>query len=75
MAVSLTDGWARFWYKGERLPLPGELLRRFDRANLEVARQRLRADEAERERGDMADQLARLQAELQALRDAGGKVS
>ena len=25
MAVSLTDGWARFWLRGQMLPLPGEL--------------------------------------------------
>jgi len=75
MAVSLTDGWARYWFRGEMLPLPGELLRSLDRANRETARQRQRADQAERERGEMADRLARLQAELQALRDAGGKAS
>ena len=33
MAVSLTDGWARYWFRGEMLPLPGELLRSRDRAN------------------------------------------
>ena len=75
MAVSLTDGWARFWCRGEMLPLPGELLRDLDRANGEAARQKRRADEAERERGEMADQLARLQAELRALKDAGGGAS
>lgn len=82
MAVSLTDGWARYWFRGEMLPLPGELLRSLDRANRETARQRQRADEAERARQEadaarlaMADQLARLQTELQALRDGGGRAS
>ena len=82
MAVSLTDGWARYWFRGEMLPLPGELLRSLDRANRETARQRMRADNAERARQEaetarleMADQLALLRAELQALRDAGGKAS
>ena len=68
MAVSLTDGWARYWFRGEILPLPGELLRSLDRANQETARQRRRADEAEQE-------LARLRAESRALKDAGGEAS
>ena len=57
MAVSLVDGWARYWFRGEMLPLSGQLLRDLDqakrdtaRANQETARQRLRADEAERDR-------------------------
>ena len=82
MAVSLVDGWARYWFRGEMLPLPGELLRGLDRANRETARQRLRADEAESGRQEaenarlaMADQLALLRAELQALRGTGGKAS
>ena len=49
MAVSLTGRLGAVLVPGEMLPLPGELLRRLDRANQEAARQRRRADEAERE--------------------------
>jgi Uma2 family endonuclease len=30
LEMALLDGWVRFWYKGELLPLPGELLRQRD---------------------------------------------
>ena len=82
MAVSLTDGWARYWFRGEMLPLPGELLRGLDRANQETARQRQRADDAERAQQEsekarlaMGDQLALLRIELQRLRDGAGEAS
>ena len=96
MAVSLVDGWARFWLGGHLLPLPGELQQSLDRVTKEAAQQRRRADKAERDheqersgreqaersqreaeaaRLAMAEQLARLQAELKQLRDSSGKAS
>jgi Uma2 family endonuclease len=57
LAVGLLDGWVRFWFRGELLPLPGDLLRQ-----LEQTRQKLEAAEAE---------VARLRAELERLRRPG----
>lgn len=39
--VALLDGWARFWYQGELVPLPDDLLREADelREQLEEARE------------------------------------
>lgn len=71
MAVSLVEGQTRYWSRGEMLPLMHELFRQLQQAKQEAARQRRLADESAREYEDRA----RLRAEVQALRDAGGKAS
>ena len=61
LEVGRLDGWARFWYQGDRLLLPADLLRQIEDA------QRRTAD-AEKRR---ADALARLaQHESRAAADA-----
>ena len=64
------------------LPLPGDLQRDLDQARKEIDQQRqladqqrLRADKAEMAQQAMADQLAHMEAELAALRGAGGQAS
>src|SRR5581483_2403743 len=54
MEVGLLGGWVRFWFRGELLPLPADLLRERD----EERRSRIAAEE----------EVARLRAELDALR-------
>lgn len=63
MAVSLVGGHARYWSRGEMLPLLHELYRQVRRAEEEAARVR-----EDRER-------ACPQTELQFLRDTSGKAS
>jgi hypothetical protein len=60
MEVALLDGWVRFWFRGELLPLPADLLRLLEqtRRDLQETRGRLQAAEEE---------AARLRAELEAL--------
>jgi Uma2 family endonuclease len=61
MEVALLDGWVRYWYQGELLPLPADLQR-----NLDEARRQL---DAERQVRLAAEQeVARLRAELEKLR-------
>ena len=83
LAVALLGGWVRFWFRGELLPLPGDLLIERDAAREqlgEAAKQRDEAakqrDEAARQRDEArrqleAEQTARLavEAELAKLRD------
>jgi hypothetical protein len=54
LELALLDGWVRFWFRGELLPLPGELLRQRDEE-----RQGRLAAEAE---------LTRLRQEVERLR-------
>lgn len=71
LEVGLLDGWVRYWFRGELLPLPAELLAAFDEARKQrdkalVERDALqRALTAERLlREEMARELARLRAQL-----------
>jgi len=54
LELAILDGWVRFWFRGELLPLPAELQRALDQALR-------RAEAAERE-------VAELRAELERLR-------
>jgi hypothetical protein len=54
MELALVDGWVRFWFRGELLPLPAELLKQ--------------RDEERRGRAEAEAEVARLRAELEALR-------
>jgi Uma2 family endonuclease len=70
MEVALVDGWARFWHRGELLPLPADLQR-----DLEAARRRLRQAtrraKALQQRADAETQRAdELQARVEAVNQA-----
>jgi hypothetical protein len=39
LEIGLKDGWVRFWYDGELLPLPAELDERLERLSKENAKQ------------------------------------
>ncbi len=85
MAVSLVEGWARFWFRGEMLPLPADLQRDLDETRRQLAqsrretrREKRRADEAERQLAEeqqsrlrMEGEIARMRADLEAIRRAG----
>ncbi len=40
LEVAIRDGWVRFWFEGELLPLPGDLLKERDAAKAEVEKLR-----------------------------------
>jgi Uma2 family endonuclease len=49
LEVGLLDGWVRYWYQGELLPLPAELQRDLDEARRQADEARRQADEARRQ--------------------------
>ncbi len=77
--VGLLDGWVRFWYKGQLLPLPAELQRELEEMRRQLIEANRRADEATRRADEEArraenerqlrvaaeEQLARLRAQLE----------
>jgi Uma2 family endonuclease len=87
MEVGLLDGWVRYWYQSELLPLPADLQRGLDEARRQATEEKTRADQEkvradqEKVRADQekvrADQeKARadaLQAELARLRALAGQ--
>lgn len=64
LEVGLLHGWVRYWFQGELLPLPGELLHKVDEMGLQVAEMREQRDEERRELlhkvGEMGSQVAEM---------------
>jgi Uma2 family endonuclease len=48
LEVALLDGWVRYWYQGELLPLPADLQRDLDDARRRADEEKRRADEEKR---------------------------
>lgn len=57
LEVGLLDGWVRFWYQGELLPLPADLQQEADELRARV-REATRQMKAEKRRADRAEQHA-----------------
>jgi Uma2 family endonuclease len=61
LEVAILDGWARYWFRGELVPLPADLLRDLRATQQALDHERAARQAAERE-------AARLRAELEQLR-------
>jgi Uma2 family endonuclease len=69
LEMALHEGWVRFWFRGELLPLPGDLLRSLESERRE--RQRVQAELAAAKRQIQLkdDQLLELQARFSAMEE------
>jgi Uma2 family endonuclease len=63
LEVALLDGWVRFWFRGQLLPLPAELQRQLDDLRRERDDLRQKLDEERRARLAAEEELARLRAQ------------
>ena len=72
LEVALLDGWVRFWFRGELLPLPAELLRERDQARRRADTQQRRADTQQRRADAAEEENTRLRAEMERLRRRPG---
>jgi hypothetical protein len=52
--VAIHEGWVRFWFRGELLPLPADLQRELDDTRLRLAEETRRADEQTRRADEQA---------------------
>jgi Uma2 family endonuclease len=75
LEVALQHEWVRFWYRGELLPLPADLLRerdesrrQLDEANRRVGEVERRAEQEQQACRAAEAEIARLRAELDQLR-------
>ncbi|MBX9578716.1 MAG: Uma2 family endonuclease [Gemmataceae bacterium] len=69
LQVALLDGWVRYWFRGELLPLPGELLGQLNAVRVELVAERAARLAAERERDAERRRAEAAEAELARLRD------
>ena len=67
LEVALHEGWVRYWYEGELLPLPADLQRELDAARREAEEQRRRAEQAEQRAQAAEREVEALRAQLAAL--------
>ena len=74
LEFGLQEGWVRFWYQGQLLPLPADLQRELDETRHQLAEQTQRADqeqqraeEATRQAVELRRQLEQEQRDRQAL--------
>ena len=68
MEVGLLDGWVRYWFKGELLPLPADLQRDLDETRRQLAEATRRADAEHQARLNAEQEVARLRAENEQMR-------
>jgi hypothetical protein len=67
--VALLDGWVRFWYKGELLPLPADLQRSLIEAQQRADAEARRADAEARRADELEQRLAVALRQLEAARE------
>jgi Uma2 family endonuclease len=87
LEVGLLDGWVRYWYQGQLLPLPADLQNALDAARQELAEmtrrveeekhraeeEKRRAEEEKRRADELQQRLAAVESELAALRSHRGR--
>jgi Uma2 family endonuclease len=64
LEVALLDGWVRFWFRGELLPLPGDLLRQLNAVRDQLDAERVARQAAEKRATVAEAEVARLREEL-----------
>jgi Uma2 family endonuclease len=67
LEVGLRDGWVRYWFRGELLPLPADLQRDLDEARRRADRLQAQLDLERQARKAVERELQRLQAQLKQM--------
>jgi Uma2 family endonuclease len=68
LEVALLDGWVRYWFQGELLPLPGDLLIQLKAVEAELEQERTARLAAESRARSVEVELARLREEIARLK-------
>jgi Uma2 family endonuclease len=73
LELALLDGWVRFWYQGELLPLPAELQRQLEESRRKTEEARRQAADEKRRADDLQQRLEAAERELARLRAQQGE--
>lgn len=68
LEIGLHQGWVRYWYQGNLLPLPAELQRKVDAQEQELQQTRQQLAEEKQRADELAGRIAALEQELARLR-------
>lgn len=64
LELALLDGWVRFWFRGELLPLPADLMRKLDEVSRELREARQRLSAVQEQLDTAKQEIERLKAQL-----------
>lgn len=64
LELALLDGWVRYWYEGELLPLPADLLHQLEEQCQRAERAEQRAENAEKRAAALERELDRLRRQV-----------
>ena len=68
LEIGILDHWMRYWFQGELLPLPGELLGQLEAATQRLQKEFQRAEKAERAMLEMQKEMQKMREEMEKLR-------
>lgn len=68
LEVALLDGWVRYWFRGELVPLPGDLMRQLNQARDQLGAERAARLAAEGRAAAAEAELARVREELARMK-------
>src|SRR5262249_6414867 len=71
--MGLVDGWVRFWFRGEMLPLPSEMQRQLDEERQSRITAEQQRDQKREARQAAEQELARLRQQLAEQQRRGGE--
>jgi len=71
LELGLMDGWIRYWWKGELLPLPAEMQDALSAALRDANEAKRRAELSERTIRELQEKLARLEARKNGTSGSG----
>jgi Uma2 family endonuclease len=66
LEIGLLDGWVRYWYQGELLPLPADMQQQLDAARRQVVDAKREAEQAMRQAAEATNRAEDLQRQLEA---------
>lgn len=67
LEVALLDGWVRYWFRGELLPLPGDLLKQVEQGKQKQAELEHEVAAGKRKQTELENKIAQLNAQLARL--------
>jgi Uma2 family endonuclease len=68
LEIALLDGWVRYWFRGQLLPLPADLLRELQETQRQLVEANRRFEEERQARLAAEQEVAQLRAQVEQLR-------
>ena len=67
LEIAILDGWARFWYRGELLSLPADLVQQAREQRERADKEKERADREAKDKAEVENRVRNLEEQLRRL--------